>query len=288
MLDFGRTEGEIKDSVITRTLKKLEKPIEGNFIEFETKDEGLVEKILEARNYFYHPKNPDFKNLTFENESWGFKLLPECEKGNLYLTQRFEYRQSGQWNNNVEDVTIIFKRRPNDAELFDKNRDRINLSSFDIVKMIRGDYAKTMSDEELMEAILKLEPLWNHSLQGGRDGAGSDLCEALVTEAYMRSLCINFGNKKMAAKGIFSFNIEPTVQNLGYELCSNYMEKIGMPSTDYIYAITRKHTPLTPTALEKKKLMLLEEGISLLADDSVMQKRITVEEARKPILRTLG
>ena len=33
---------------------------------------------------------------------------------------------------------------------------------------------------------------------------------------------------------------------------------------------------------EKKKLMLLEEGIALLAEDKAMKERINLEEARKP------
>lgn len=281
-IDFSRTEEAIKDSVITRTLKKLEKPIDGNYIEFETKDAKLVEKILEARNYFYHPKNPDFKNLTFENDSWGFKLLPEKEKGNLYLTQRFEYQKSGQWDNGVEDVTIIFKRRPKNSELFDKNRDRINLSIDEIKNLIKEDFAKTMSDEDLMDSILKLEPLWNNSLRYTQEGAGDELCKSLVYEAFDRNLGINFGEKKFAARSFFCYDIEPTVENLGYELCSNYMERLGMRRVRDIYAMTRKHAPLPPTEIEKKKLMLLEEGISLLADDSVMQKRISLADAKKP------
>ena len=85
------------DAIIMRQLKKLDEPIRGNFVEFETKDLNLVRKIIEARNYFYHPENPDFKDLTFENEHWGFKILPKGESGNLYMTQRFEYETNGAW-----------------------------------------------------------------------------------------------------------------------------------------------------------------------------------------------
>ena len=68
------------------------KNYDGNFLEFETSNEQLMKSIRNSIDRFYHSSNTHFKNPDFENELLGFKLLPEGEKGALYISgQRFEY-----------------------------------------------------------------------------------------------------------------------------------------------------------------------------------------------------
>ena len=62
----------------------------GSTVEFETENADIAHKLLEAKDYFNHPHNPDFKNLDFENEFFGFKLKDDGAKGNIYLIQRYE------------------------------------------------------------------------------------------------------------------------------------------------------------------------------------------------------
>ena len=272
------------DAIIMRKLSKLDTPTKGNFVEFETKDLNLVRKIIDARNYFYHPENPDFKDLTFENEHWGFKVLPKDEGGNLYMTQRFEYETNGAWEDPLKEIVLIFKRRPKDANLLGKNRDRINLRTSELTDIISNDFVGTMSDEELINAILSFEQVWNTKY--GRvadDNMAYEVFKVLVKAARRRSLQIDFKDKKLAALYFaYNININETVRNLGYDLVSGELYNLGVESVGEIYKKTRLHTPIIPNETEKKKLMLLEEGIALLAEDKAMKERINLEEARKP------
>ena len=43
-------------------------------------------------NYFKHSKNPDFSDLTYDSKNFSYKFLGEG-KGNIYLTQRFEFER---------------------------------------------------------------------------------------------------------------------------------------------------------------------------------------------------
>ncbi|MBE7710558.1 MAG: hypothetical protein E7Z92_00300 [Cyanobacteria bacterium SIG31] len=279
-----RLNNNTDNAIIMRQLNKLEEPTKGNFVEFETTDLNLVRKIIEARNYFYHPENPDFKDLTFENEHWGFKILPKDEGGNLYMTQRFEYETNGSWEDPLDEIVLIFKRRPQDAKLLGKNRDRINLKSSELVEIIEKDFANTMTDEELANAILNFEPMWN--LKNNRkidESMAYKVFKALVKVASGRFINFDFENKKYASLH-FSLNPEiwDIVKNLGYELVNTEMYYMGVDSVNNIYKKTRKHIPIKPNETEKKKLILLEEGIALLAEDKKMAERINLEEARKP------
>ena len=81
--------------------------LDGNFIEFTTTDSDLVDSIIEATNYFKHSKNPDFKEFDFKKGNFGFSILDKKEKGNIYLTQRFEYRERKAGKINLKDSNYI-------------------------------------------------------------------------------------------------------------------------------------------------------------------------------------
>lgn len=272
------------NAVIMREFNKLDSPTKGNFIEFETEDLNLVRKIIDARNYFYHPENSDFKDLTFENEHWGFKFLPKGERGNLYMTQRFEYETNGTWENPLKELVLIFKRRPEDANLLGKNRDRINLRTSELKDIISKDFAKTMSDEELINAILSFEQVWNTKYdRETKDNIAYEIFEVLAETAINRNLQFDFKDKKFASLYLaYNMDINEIVKNLGYDLISSRMHLLGADTVNEIYKKTRLHTPIMPNEIEKKKLILLEEGIALLAEDKAMKERINIEEAKKP------
>lgn len=272
------------DAIIMREFNKLNLPTKGNFVEFETEDLNLVRKIIDARNYFYHPENPDFKDLTFENEHWGFKFLPKDEGGNLYMTQRFEYETNGTWENPLKELVLIFKRRPEDANLLGKNRDRINLRTSELKDIISKDFAKTMSDEELINAILSFEQVWNTKYdRETKDNIAYEIFEVLAETAINRNLQFDFKDKKFASLYLaYNMDINEIVKNLGYDLISSRMHLLGADTVNEIYKKTRLHTPIMPNEIEKKKLILLEEGIALLAEDKAMKERINIEEAKKP------
>lgn len=282
-LDYSLSNNN-DDAIIMRELNILETPTKGNYVEFETTDLNLVRKIIDARNYFYHPDNPDFKDLTFENEHWGFKILPKDDGGNLYMTQRFEYETNGAWVDPLKEVVLIFKRRPENAELLGKNRDRINLRSSEIKDVIKKDFAKTMTDEQLVNAILSLEQIWNTKYHRAiKDSVLYDVFSCLADVASTRNIVIDFKDQKMASLYFcFQPEIYQAVEKMGYDILDSKMYYLGAEDVKAVYKKTRLHVPLVPNEVEKKKLMLLEEGIALFAEDKAMNKRITNEESKKP------
>ena len=283
LMEYGVSEEDLEKAIITRKLDKLFLPTKGNYVEFETKSKDLVEKVINARNYFYHQQNPDFKDLTYENDEWGFKVLPKGEKGNLYLTQRFEYDTSGNWDESIKSASLIMKRKSTNFDVDGKNRDRISLRNTEIRSMLRNDFVKTMSDEELMDAILKTEVLWNYTTgYPSSFDLSNDIIEVLLKEAYFRNLKLNINKKVASLHGFVPEDIKDRVKGMGYELVNGDLYYLGVPSAGDIYKETRLHKPLMPTEVEKRKLVLLEEAITLLAENPKMQSRIDLEDAKKP------
>lgn len=285
-LTYGKSCDDVEKAFVSRELKSVNQPLQGNYIEFETTDKGLVDKMVEARNYFYHPQNPDFHNLTFENEHWGFRLLGPKENGNLYMTQRFEYEQAGKWNNSAESATVIFKRRPkpDSYKAFNTGRDRTNITRLEVGKLIKKDFATTMTDEELKDTILKLEPVWNKSHKDNISSfsAANEVFEALIEECQERKLGFNFGDKKFVANNSYGSDTMDFLKSKGYIECSLRMKYLGMPTSTETRKMFSMHEAVAPTEIQKKKLQLLEEGVSLLMKDDLIQKRLKISDIKQP------
>lgn len=285
-LIYDKSCDDIEKAFVSRELKSAKEPLQGNYIEFETTDKGLVDKMVEARNYFYHPQNPDFHNLTFENEHWGFRLLGPKENGNLYMTQRFEFGQADNWNNAAENATVIFKRRPFQEKIsdFSTGRDRTNITRYEVGKLIKKDFAKTMTDEELKDTMLKLEPVWNKDHKDKTSGfsAANEVFEALIEECKERKLGFNFGDKKFVADTTIGGDTMDFLKSKGYIECSSYMKHLGMPTSAETRKMFSMHEAVAPTQVQKKKLQLLEEGVSLLMKDDLIQKRLKISDIKQP------
>lgn len=117
-MTYGRSSDDLKSAYMTQTLSKNSEKVKGSTVEFETENADIAHKLLEAKDYFNHPHNPDFKNLDFENEFFGFKLKDDGAKGNIYLIQRYE--TDGESNNGLRGATIVFKTQPNHPTLVEK------------------------------------------------------------------------------------------------------------------------------------------------------------------------
>ena len=67
-MDFTNSNKNDKENAsVLRTLTKRPERLDGNYVEFDTTEENLVKMIMESKNYFYNPHNPDFKDLDVEN-----------------------------------------------------------------------------------------------------------------------------------------------------------------------------------------------------------------------------
>jgi hypothetical protein len=284
---MGDDDGHDQD----RVYKKLSQvpTRSGNSVEFETEDAALVQAILRAGNYFYHPENPDFHQPTFENVSWGFKYLGLQKKGNLYLAgQRFETPKSENWSNELSGLTVYGKRKPL-ASAIDYGRDRSSLTPEELGKILEEDYVKTMSSEELVQAIWDLSEVWTpvevanqtkinfYNLR--KDHPPTILLHALLKEAdWNRNFHIDFpeNGKYLALPGNMnsvSKDILQDLQQKGYRLCDPGFARLGMTSVVDFVKQQRQHKPLQPTAVEAQKIQILKKAAEILLADLSTSKK---------------
>lgn len=263
---------------IVRKIDKAPNILDGNYIEFETTDKNFIQSLLKSVNFFDNSKNPDFKNLTFENENFAFKILKPNEKGNFYLTQRFEYGKQGAWEDNVEGMNLIFKRKPD----FDKfkeitgnefaiGRDRLPTTYENIYDLTKY-FASDLSDEELINSILSTKIQWQN-IPEKEESAIKSFINALCDVADNRRIGIDFGDLKICKLDeMTSEAVYKNVLGMGYKITpkSLKLDKIGMDTTKDVMKKSSSHTPLAPTKTEVKKLKLLEEATKTI-QESIMQ-----------------
>ena len=276
---FGSADWELtfdeKDDVIRTTLNKAPEILNGNFVEFETKDESFAKNIIKALDYFKHSRNPDFNGLTFENADFGFRILEKDKKGNFYLTQRFEYGTKGAWEDNVEGLDVIFKRRP-DSKIykeitghdFDTGRDRTTMHSQDIFDLT-SCFAKNMSDDELLDSILSTQEHW-FSFKNRDSRAIASFTKALIKEAKERHIGFDFSKDKICYLAKPSETVADSVRAAGYKIIysGEYgFRDIGMPDACDIFKTLSNHKALEPTIAEARKLKVLEEALKVIQRD---------------------
>lgn len=265
----GKGAGEI----IRTTLNKSSQILDGNCIEFETPNKPFVEKLINALNYFKHKNNPDFQDLTFENDNFGFRILNPKEKGNFYLTQRFEFEDTDAWENGVEGLNIIFKKRPDPdkyetitGHTFNTGRDRSKMTCDDIYDLIRC-YSKDMSDEDIINSILATKKYWLKFEKNKKTPIKSLLC-ALLEEAKKRNIGIDFSSEKICCTGNFSSaEINKMLLDMGYGIISDSevpFRNISMPTSLDIKTQMSTHKALKPTKKEAQKLKILEMATDII------------------------
>lgn len=262
-ITYERNSDNVKTAMMTRKICNVPEE-KGNFIEFDTKDKSFIEKLINAKDYFYHPHNPDFNNFTFENKDFAFKYLGKGKKGNLYMTQRFEYNDNGKWENNVDDMTIVFKRKPDKS--FNIGRDRTYLDNNDI-KMLSKSFAKNMTNEELTSSISSLKDIWEketNPLKKNTTTASKAFLKGLIEESSSRNLGIDFNGLKVASEYLENENIDNFLRSEGYMICDSELKYIAMPSANEVLASLSKHTSVTPTPVEVKKIKIIRKAVQLI------------------------
>lgn len=266
-------DGKGAGEVIRTTLNKSSEIMDGNCIEFETKNKTFVEKIISAINYFKHKNNPDFQDFTFENDKFGFRILNPEEKGNFYLTQRFEFENKDAWEDSVEGLNIIFKKRPDPDKYkeitgrnFDTGRDRSKMTCDDIFDLTCC-FNDEMSNDELIDSILATNKYWQAFKENKKTPIKS-LLIGLLKEANKRNIVIDFNSEKICQdNGLVSPTIIKYLENEGYTVI---MDKevpfinINMPTTYDVYNLMSSHKALKPTKKEAQKLKILEMATDVL------------------------
>lgn len=285
-MTYRRSSDDLKSAYMTQTLSKNSEKVKGSTVEFETTNADIVHKLLEAKDYFYHPHNPDFKNLDFENEFFGFKLKDNGRKGNLYLIQRYE--TGGESNNGLQGATIVFKTQPNHPTLVEKDEgkqfelgtgvDRAQIHSYDVNRIL-SRYIKTMTDEELTQTISSMERFWGES--GTEKDRRNNMYVPFVKEANRRRLGIDFKDAHYVYLDKPSTSSYDMAKNLGYKIANKSMKDVGMQS---FYAKDESKLPHQPTEEQSKEIRLLEEGIRIIQEctDLSTKDLLNSDEVIKP------
>ena len=285
-MTYGRSSDDLKSAYMTQTLSKNSEKVKGSTVEFETENADIAHKLLEAKDYFYQPHNPDFKNLDFENEFFGFKLKDDGAEGNLYLIQRYE--TNGEANNGLQGATIVFKTQPNHPTLVEKDGgqefklgtgvDRAQIPSYDINRIL-SRYVRTMTDEELTQAISSMEKNWGEG--GTAKDTNNNMYEPFVTEAHRRGLGIDFKDSHYVYLNDPSPASVDMAKNLGYKIANTQMKNVGMQSFD---AKDTSKMPHQPTEEQSKEIRLLEEGVRVLQECTDMSTKdlLLKDEVTKP------
>lgn len=285
-MTYGRSSDDLKSAYMTQTLSKNSEKVKGSTVEFETTNAEIANRLIEAKDYFYHPRNPDFKNLDFENEFFGFKLKDNGEEGNLYLIQRYE--TNNEVNNGLGGATIVFKTQPNHPTLVEKNGgqefkldtgvDRAQIPSYDVNRILLR-YVKTMTDEELTQTISSMEKCWGEG--GTEKDKQNKMYIPFVIEARSRGLGIDFKD----AHYVYLDNPTPSsvdmAKNMGYKIADTRMKDVGMQS---FYAKDSSKMPHQPTEEQSKEIRLLEEGVRILQECTDMSTKdlLNSDELTKP------
>lgn len=285
-MTYGRSSDDLKSAYMTQTLSKNSEKVKGSTVEFETENADIAHKLLEAKDYFNHPHNPDFKNLDFENEFFGFKLKDDGAKGNIYLIQRYE--TDGESNNGLRGATIVFKTQPNHPTLVGKSGgeqfelgtgvDRAQIPSYDVNRIL-SRYVKTMTDEELTQTISSMEKFWGES--GTEKDRLNDMYVPFVREAHRRGLGIDFKDTHYVYLDKPSTSSYDMAKNLGYKIANNSMKDVGMQSFN---AKDESKLPHQPTEEQSKEIRLLEEGVRILQEctDLSTKDLLNSDEVNKP------
>ncbi len=285
-MTYGRSSDDLKSAYMTQTLSKNSEKVKGSTVEFETENADIAHKLLEAKDYFNHPHNPDFKNLDFENEFFGFKLKDDGAKGNIYLIQRYE--TDGESNNGLRGATIVFKTQPNHPTLVEKSGgeqfelgtgvDRAQIPSYDVNRIL-SRYVKTMTDEELTQTISSMEKFWGES--GTEKDRLNDMYVPFVREAHRRGLGIEFKDAHYVYLDKPSTSSYDMAKNLGYKIADKSMKDVGMQSFN---AKDESKLPHQPTEEQSKEIRLLEEGVRILQEctDLSTKDLLNSDEVNKP------
>ena len=140
-------------------------------------------------------------------------------------------------------------------------------------------YGKTMSDEELTQAIASLEPVLtakstnDPKLLFETKDTSIAFARGLIEEARRRGLQIDFSDAKIVyvpdynwrAGNILDEEIENYLKDNGYRFAYSDCRNVGMKSAQEVYDLEHKPHSLKPTNEEIQKLRILREALDLFA-----------------------
>ena len=264
---------------IYRTLSRT-RMFDGNFVEFKTRDNVFVNKLLEAVNYFEHSRNPDFQtqNLMYQNPDMGIAFLGKKHKGNIYVTQRFAYGADDKYSEGMDGLTMFFRRK---TEKFSQGRDRVKIVGDTLNDDILDEFVKEISYEDARNIILRMQSCWEKEDGDITKKAYKVLLKKLCDKFSMDSSLpqIDLTQQKFAAKDCMTnADVIRRLHEYGYTLCDDFFANIGMPTASQVLSLYSAHTALKPTQKEIQKINLLGEAVKIVQElYGEAQKKIAQE-----------
>ena len=281
-LVYKLEEGNLSDKrVLAYSLDKVDK-YNGNFMEFEISDKGLLESLRKSINRFYHSNNPDFKCPDFENNVLGVKLLPDGQKGGIYIAgQRFEY--DGSFDG-LNGVSLFLKEKP-PLGVLDISRDRVSLNKSNLGEIAQWiGKSNEMSVTEKANLLKALEPYWDKVSWNSETPMHefvADLIRGTQRYGVDKKLAIKFPEKYVA----YSPATDDVVLDLrrnGYTVCQDKFADIGMQTIKDLLGDARAHDVVIPNEIQKKKILILKEALRKLSP-SLEGEHFTPEELNTKI-----
>lgn len=275
---FNLEKSDLCDErLLSYSLDRVE-PFNGNFVEFETDSMELLQSLRKTVNRFYHSSNPDFRCPDFENDLMGIKVLPEGQKGGIYIAgQRFEF--DGDFDG-LDGVTMFIKPNLNKISVLDQSRDRISLnkSNLDEIAMWLARN-NDMSANDKAKLLKSLERYWDHknySQEGPMDSFVENFLRYIDQRDVVKRLHIRFPEKYVAYSGATPEVVRDLRIN-GYNVCQPGFSNIGMPTIRDVLGDARAHDVVIPNDVQKKKILILKEALRKLSP-SLEGKHFTASE----------
>ena len=266
-------EGE---KVMCYSVDKLPQRIEGNYIEFETDSMDLLQSLRKSVNRFYHSSNKDFECPQFENDFLGIKMLPNSDRGAIYIAgQRFEF--NGDYDG-LKGVSIFLKDKL-PKNVVDESRDRTSLNTTDLKNI--AEYIAGKNDivfEDKLKILKSLDKYWSKK---NKNTPMDDFMEQFV---YKLGTKYNFiGNSNIRFPSHFiaysnaSADLVRDLQTKGYIICKEQFKELGMQTIHEFMQNARAHEIVVPTDIQKKKIVILREAISRL-ETALSKNKFTPDE----------
>lgn len=281
-LVYKLEEGNLSDKrVLAYSLDKVDK-YNGNFMEFEISDKDLLESLRKSINRFYHSNNPDFKCPDFENDVLGVKLLPNGQKGGIYIAgQRFEYNGSFD---GLNGVSLFLKEKP-PLGVLDISRDRVSLNKSNIedIALWIGK-SDIMSETEKANLLKAIEPYWNKADFLSETPMHKFVAKLILgAKLYVKNekFAIKFPEKYVAYSPA-SNDVVSDLQRKGYTVCQDRFADIGMQTIRDLLGDARAHDVVIPNEIQKKKILILKEALRKLSP-SLEGEHFTPEELNTKI-----
>lgn len=282
-LIYNLQQGNLSEKrVLAYSLEQAPK-FDGNYIEFETNNRGLLESLRNTVNRFYHSSNSDFKCPDFENSLLGLKVLPRNQKGGIYIAgQRFEF--NGNYDG-LEGLSLFIKEKP-PTYIIDPSRDRTTLNESNLRSLGRwiANSSSATSKEDKLKILKSLERYWDvysktpvdEFLEGFIDTLDLRQVDMYGFRNRIRNTVIKFPEKCVAYSNA-SDEVLLDLRLKGYTVCKEEFAKLGMPTIKDLYGDARAHDVIIPNETQKKKILILKEALRKLAP-SLEDTHFTPEE----------